>query len=480
MVTSPLVQLIDIEKIVPPVYRRWRPLVRDAMAFLFAHLSDGRLASKIAEQMQLPANARTEVRLLRLISKMPGLQKIGQVLARNRHLSAPVRRELSKLENGIADVSAEQILTVIEGQLGSRLNKYDVDIEPAIFSEASVSAVVRFTWRNPESGTRERGVFKVLKPHVPEFFAEDMSLLKKLGVFLTSKHRGYQFAVRDIAEVIDEARLLLENELHFVREQKMLLQAARIYKYTFGVRVPRLIKPLCTAVITAMTEERGVKVTEAFRKSPLRRARIAEQLVGAILSTPLLSSAEQVIFHADPHAGNLLYDEKRRELVILDWALAQPLNRRMRRLIAMFAIMIALRNGEKARQALVQLSARRGRLPAEEARRISGWIERFLRELPAGKQPTGLEIMHLLDRMALDGVRFPMALAMFRKVVFTLDGVLNDVAGPGVRLDAIIARDYITRWLASYGTSLAPLSIGDWMLIQASALRFGARALLAA
>jgi predicted unusual protein kinase regulating ubiquinone biosynthesis (AarF/ABC1/UbiB family) len=41
------------------------------------------------------------------------------------------------------------------------------------------------------------------------------------------------------------------------------------------------------------------------------------------VAVPFFSREEDSTFHADPHAGNLLYDETNRELVILDWALAE-------------------------------------------------------------------------------------------------------------------------------------------------------------
>jgi ubiquinone biosynthesis protein len=470
-------QLVPIERLVPHEYRRWRPLVRDAIAFVFGHLSEARLSPKLAEQMALPPKTRTETRLGRMIAKMPGIQKVGQVLARNRHLAPSVRKELSKLENGISDVRPAEICASIREQLGPRLKEHQVEVDTAILSEASVSAVVRFTWWNPERAQRERGVFKVLKPYIPEFFAEDMTLLQQLGQFLTAKERGYSFAVRDIGEVLDEVRLLLEHELDFTREQETLLEAARAYRFTFGIRVPRLIKPLCTPGITAMTEENGVKVTDAFRDSPAQRARIAEQLIEGLISVPLFSRLENVVFHADPHAGNLLYDEARRELVILDWALAQPLARGLRRNLAMLVLMMGLRNETAACEALQALSERDGRRDPSQVRVIVRSVEKFFKEIPANRLPTSLEVMRLLDRMALQGVRFPAPLAMFRKVVFTLDGVLYDVAGPGFRMDSVIARDYATRWLGSFGAFLSPLSIRDWIAINTSALKYGARLL---
>ena len=78
-------------------------------------------------------------------------------------------------------MSVEEIRAIIVQNLGRMIVQYAVDIEARIFWEASVSAVMRFTWYNPERRQRERGVFKVMKPYVATYFAEDMDLLAQPG-----------------------------------------------------------------------------------------------------------------------------------------------------------------------------------------------------------------------------------------------------------------------------------------------------------
>ena len=90
-------EIVPAERLVPESYSHWRIPVREAMVFVVTHLSARRLAPKILEQIELPAKASPEVRLLRLIAKVPGLQKLGQVIARNQHLHPALRRELTKL-----------------------------------------------------------------------------------------------------------------------------------------------------------------------------------------------------------------------------------------------------------------------------------------------------------------------------------------------------------------------------------------------
>jgi len=92
--------------------------------------------------------------------------------------------------------------------------------------------------------------------------------------------------------------------------------------------------------------------------------------------------------------------------------------------------------------------------------------------------------MLLLDRIALQGVRFPSTLAMFQKALFTLDDVLFDIAGSKVSISYIIIRDFVAHLVASFGLDHPPLSVKDLITLPRSALlypvRWGATALLGA
>ncbi len=338
--------LVPVEQLVPAAYREWRPLVRDAMQFYVSRLSPARLAPKVLEQIEVPADMPAELRLLRLISKVPGLQKIGQVLARNRHLDRRFRRALSELENGISDVTIGEIRAIILSELGPQFKQYDIELSSRIYFEASVSAVVRFTWRNPRSGRRERGVFKVLKPHIPSCYAEDMKILQQLAGFLARKYAGDRTRFAGLAETLTEIRVLLEHEVDFRREQRSLAAVARVYGRLPGIRVPRLLEALSTDNITALTHEKGVKVTQAVGRQSAPRARVAERLAEALVAVPALARQESALFHGDPHAGNLLYDRGSGEIVILDWALTERLSRDQRRQVAILVMMTALRDAD--------------------------------------------------------------------------------------------------------------------------------------
>ncbi len=468
--------IVPVDRLVPEAYVKWREPVRDAMMFVVARLSPARLAPKLLEQLELPETTSAETRLLRLIAKVPGLQKLGQVIARNRHLRPALRNALARLENGIRDVKPEEIRAIIQQDLGSRLRTFEVDIAPVILSEASVSAVVRFTWRDPVQGRRERGVFKVLKPHIPEYFAEDMDYLQGLAQYFSDRHRNYGFPANLLPDTFKKVRRLLHYEVNFVREQKTLVEAWNLYQTIPHVRVPRLIGPLCTPRITALTEEHGTKVTNAAARLPVaRRRQVAEQLIEALVAVPLLSAEENAIFHGDPHAGNLLYNNRTGELIILDWALRERLSRDQRRHLALLFLMVALRDPVGTCNEILALTQQRIRSASPRGQTIGEAVTRFLDELPITHLPSGVDAMRLVERIAFKGVKFPASLIMLSKVMFTLDGVLADIGGSDAGMGFNLSRHVAEHWLSHRKAFRLPLMSKDWITLQCSALLYTTR-----
>lgn len=468
--------IVPVPRLVPEAYNKWRPPVRDAMMFVVERLSPARLAPKLLEQFELPENTSAETRLLRLIAKVPGLQKLGQVIARNQHLRPELRTALARLENGIRDVEPGEIRAILERELAGRLEKYEVEIGSRLLSEASVSAVIRFSWRNPETGKRERGVFKVLKPHIPEYFSEDMDYLQGLAHYFGDRHHSYGFPPHLIADTFKKVRRLLQHEVNFAREQKTLQEAGNLYRGVIGVRVPRLIQPLCSSRITAMTEERGTKITNAAsRLSKAQRKRVAEQLLEALVAFPLLSSQEDVIFHGDPHAGNLLYNNRTGELTLIDWALRERLTQEQRRQLAILFAMVGLRDPAGASQAVLALSQQRGRTGSERRQVVAEEIAQFFEELPPSSLPSMVDVMRLLERIAFAGVKFPASLIMLSKVMFTLDGILRDLGASEANMGVPIARQLALHWLIDRKAFRSPLRGKDWITLQCSALLYTSR-----
>src|SRR5262249_47328321 len=89
---------LALAAVVPDCYAEFRPVVAEGLTFFLQHLSPPRLAEVFGVQAELPADAGLPRRLVLFLHACPALHKMGQVLARNRHLDPELRRHLQELE----------------------------------------------------------------------------------------------------------------------------------------------------------------------------------------------------------------------------------------------------------------------------------------------------------------------------------------------------------------------------------------------
>jgi hypothetical protein len=147
-------------------------------------------------------------------------------------------------------------------------------------------------------------------------------------------------------------------------------------------------------------------------------------------------------------------------------------------------MMMMLRNQAGVTEAIERLSAMSVKTNRARSHLIADRVAQYFRLLTGDHSPGSLDAMRLLDRIALEGVRFPATLAMFQKAIFTLDDLLYDLAGSKVSISSILIRDFVAHLVASLGLDHPPLSVQDLIALPKSALlypaRWGASALLGA
>jgi predicted unusual protein kinase regulating ubiquinone biosynthesis (AarF/ABC1/UbiB family) len=193
------------------------------------------------------------------------------------------------------------------------------------------------------------------------------------------------------------------------------------------------------------------------------------------VAVPLLAGQEHVVFHGDPHAGNLLYDTRNGRLTIIDWALRERLRREQRRHLALLFLMVGMRDPTGATTEVLALGQSRIRSGSHRAKLISETVASFLEELPVKYLPSAADTMQLLERAALKGIRFPSALVMLSKVMLTLDGLLADVAGEASPMALNITRRIVEHWITHRKGFRSPLKAQDWITLQCSALLYPTR-----
>jgi predicted unusual protein kinase regulating ubiquinone biosynthesis (AarF/ABC1/UbiB family) len=187
------------------------------------------------------------------------------------------------------------------------------------------------------------------------------------------------------------------------------------------------------------------------------------------VAVPLFARDDDALFHADPHAGNLLYDDRRKEIVILDWALTERLGRAQRRHLALLLLSLALRDPVAVWREIDGLRESRSSLSARQRRELREFVNTYVDELPLSRLPGAVDAMRLIEHLTLRRARFPASLVMLSKVLFTLDGILADIGGTNAWLGVAVARQAVrrgARW---------PLGTKDWLAVNCSALLYPGR-----
>lgn len=425
LLTQILQEFLPIEELVPDVYAKWRKVVRDGFDFIGSRLSSDRLIPKLIEQLSLPNTTSKEDRVIAFMRRIPIFQKIGQTLARNTNLETDLRLRLMALEDGIREVEESEIRSEIENQLGDKLTRYGVELQPGLYGEGSVSALVKFTSNVCADRNCPSGVFKVLKPFIPQYFQEDLTLLAEFADYCDANQNDYNLDKLNLRTILDDVRALYEGETNFVAERENLIVADETYAGVSGIRIPRPIADLSTDFITAMTEERSVKITDAFPADPKRRQELAHRLIHSLVAYPLFCGEETSLFHADPHAGNLRCDETTGDIVLLDWALTGTLSAADRRALVLLFVTVPLRDEGQILAALSELSLS-GDGADKDVRKRS--IEAFVDALPVGSLPDSSSLGDLLDNLLRAGTRFSGSFLIFRKMLATLGDVIDQIA----------------------------------------------------
>jgi ubiquinone biosynthesis protein len=304
--------------------------------------------------------------------------------------------------------------------------------------------VVPFTWHDTSEHLRRDGVFKILKPGVEAKLEEEFEIWSALGPYLEDRSRKHGLLELGFRETLASIQRLLRHEVQFEVERKHLGEAARLYDSMEDVHIPRVL-PFSSRRITAIERIYGQKVTDAGDLSMSRRQRLGETIIEALLAKPFFTDAAHGIFHFDPHAGNLLLDRKGR-LVILDWSLASQLRGQQKR--AIVAVLLGALSMDERRivQALASLSLRHSN--ATDALDV---VSEALREVRWGRFPGVEWLTALLDQLAVgSGVTFPAELTLFRKMLFTVTGVVADVA-PAVSVDRVMLHEGLSQFCRELG-----------------------------
>jgi len=94
---------------------------------------------------------------------------------------------------------------------------------------------------------------------------------------------------------------------------------------------------------------------------------------------------------------------------------------------------------------------------------------------PVTHMPGMVDVLRLLESLAMKDVRFLGSLIMLSKVLFTLEGILRDIGGPDGGSSLALVGQFAQHWRKDRQAFRSPLQAKDWVTLQCSALLYTTR-----
>ncbi|MDF2630398.1 MAG: 2-octaprenylphenol hydroxylase, partial [Symbiobacteriaceae bacterium] len=244
------------------------------------------------------AGARRGERLRRAFEELgPAYVKLGQMLSTRGDILPPdIVAALEKLQDQVAPFPYEQVLAVLEAELGAPLERHFQSIDPTPMAAASLGQVHPAVLANGNPV-----VIKVQRPGVREAVELDLQVLQGLASLAarrTAFGRSY-----DLVGVAREFATMLRGELDYVQEGRNAERFRLHFADDPAIHFPGVCWEQTTGRVLTLERVGGLRITdrESMLQQGISPAQVAGRLAGAIFRMVL----SEGFFHADPHPGNL-------------------------------------------------------------------------------------------------------------------------------------------------------------------------------
>lgn len=326
----------------------------------------------VAEPRYAALFSRQAQRFRESAEDMGGLLiKVGQFLSsRVDLLPKAYLTELSKLQDHVKAAPWSDILPVLETELGPLSSKF------LWFSDTPLAAASLGQVYEAVLTSNERVAVKVLRPGINEIVKAD---LKALGWIVRILTRTTEFGKTfDLAVVLREFRRLVFEELDYHRELSNTELIRQDLEREPHVIVPRTYPDLSTDRVLVMEFFRGIKIdhTDALEKAGIKPATVAERVIRLYLHMVM----ESGVYHADPHAGNILVNSDG-DLILLDYGMVGNLDIAAKRNLRQLFVAVSSRDSSSLLHAMSALGMIRPEADMTRLRRrISYLLDRYYAE----------------------------------------------------------------------------------------------------
>lgn len=293
------------------LYRMWKVL--SFALSVFVQVYSYKIRKKpAADWDQLWARIGQDFR--HLLFDLEGLLiKVGQMLSIRADL-LPNRfiEQIQDLVDQVPPSQWEDIKSVLEKEWGCPINDKLSFIEPKAIASASIGEVYCGVLKD---GTKI--AVKVQRPTINSIIQTDF---RSLSIIIWFAHHFAPVPKGFISfkMLLQELKQVIGRELDFKKEMETAIYFKQRFQSFSYLKIPKVYQELCTSQVLVMEWVDGVRITDvvSLERFQVDRDELAQRLFRVFIPQWL----EAGIFHADPHAGNVLVQSDG-TLVLLDFGM---------------------------------------------------------------------------------------------------------------------------------------------------------------
>ncbi len=399
--------------------------------------------------------------------------KVGQILStRTDILPSDYTAELAGLQSGLKPLPTGVIQEVVSSELGHPINEVFRSFDPTPVGVASIGQAHAAVLKD---GTEV--VVKARKPGVLEQVEEDLDILR--GIAASAANRWEGAAYYDLREIVEEIAETLIFEMDYIREGHNADHFRRFFKDDHSVHIPKVLWKYTTPRVIVLERIKGININDlaALDSAGFNLKDLAKRATDIWVRMVF----RDVIFHADPHPGNLFVEPDGR-LGLIDFGMAGFVDDEVRDHLANAVKGILDRDADLVVDSLVDLGA---------VSRTSGDRDDLRRDVkhvmghyavPSSETSTSGTLSELLNTARRNHVRVPAntflllkTMAMAQALGKSLDPEFDFFALLQPEVQAIIDRRYSTYSVISK----MPTAAAEFVSLSASLPKRAARVLRA-
>lgn len=349
-----------------------------------------------------------------LLDLGPTFIKVGQLFSTRADLfPSEFVNELSKLQDQVPAFSYDQVVSIVEADLGKPINVLYHHFDPTPLAAASLGQVHR-----AQLLTGEEVVVKVQRPGLKKLFAIDLEILKGITRYFQNHPDWGQG--RDWMGIYDECCKILWEEIDYLNEGRNADLFRRNFRDESWVKVPRVYWRYASPRTLTLEYLPGIKIShyEAIEAAGLDRKNIAKLSAQAYLQQIL----EGGFFHADPHPGNLAVSPEG-GLIFYDFGMMGQVKSLTREKLMGTFFGIAQKDADRVVESLVDLGALVPTSDLGSVRRsVQFMLDNFM-DKPFESQSVGAISDDLYEIAYGQPFRFPATFTFVMRAFSTLEGV---------------------------------------------------------